>query len=443
MEGQEVEPETAESKENASPKPKRRKLSLSTNKGKKTTRFNFKTQEEIEDLSKGYIPPNTEKNTKWAKSVFTDWVAQRNLKFPDEQCPENILQNVNAEEIAKWFPIFIAEVRRCDGEQYPAKSIHQILAGLLRYMRGIDKNCPNFLDKNDHRFQGIDRTCESVYRSLRKQGVGADVRHTPVVTVAEETKLWDLNILNTTTPKGLLRAVFYYVGKVCCLRGGEEQRCLKKSQFTRHYNPDMYKYIETGSKNRSGGIAQLHLKNKIVPIYAVPENRPRCLVFLLDLYFSKFPPESSNIQDVFYLRPKVKPPGASDQPWFDAMPIGKNKLSSMMKEMSVEAGFEETKSNHSLRATGASALFASGLPEKLIQSTTGHRSVEALREYERSSIQQEVEKTRILTSLESSANVTVSGDDCNTTVSNCNDKAPSVPSFSGCSIGHITFNFNP
>lgn len=50
--------------------------------------------------------------------------------------------------------------------------------------------------------------------------------------------------------------------------GGEEQRNLKKSQFTRFYSPDMYKYIENGSKNRSGGTAQLNLENKVVQIHA-------------------------------------------------------------------------------------------------------------------------------------------------------------------------------
>ena len=48
---------------------------------------------------------------------------------------------------------------------------------------------------------------------------------------------------------GLLRAVFYHVGKVCCLRGGEEQCKLKRSQFTRTSNPDMYKLCGKRMKN--------------------------------------------------------------------------------------------------------------------------------------------------------------------------------------------------
>ena len=50
--------------------------------------------------------------------------------------------------------------------------------------------------------------------------------------------------------------------------------------------------------------------------------------------------------------------------------------------------------NHSLRAT---TLFKAGVPEKIIQSTTGHRSVDALRCYERVSDEQQQATSRVLT----------------------------------------------
>lgn len=54
------------------------------------------------------------------------------------------------------------------------------------------------------------------------------------------------------------------------------------------------------------------------------------------------------------------------------------------------------KTNHSLRATGASALFEANVPEKLIQERTGHRSVKALRLYERTTDKQHEEVSMIL-----------------------------------------------
>ena len=56
--------------------------------------------------------------------------------------------------------------------------------------------------------------------------------------------------------------------------------------------------------------------------------------------------------------------------------------------------------NHSLRATGTTEEFAANVTEKLIQSRTGHRSVEALRLYERPSYNQHQAVSNVLTLVE-------------------------------------------
>ena len=68
----------------------------------------------------------------------------------------------------------------------------------------------------------------------------------------------------------------------------------------------------------------------------------------------------------------------------------------MMKKMAEEAGLQKGVTNHSLRAYGATEMFQSNVPEKLVQQRTGHRSVEALRKYERVGEEQVVEVCRVL-----------------------------------------------
>ena len=124
-----------------------------------------------------------------------------------------------------------------------------------------------------------------------------------------------------------------------------------------------------------------------MPCIAVPENTPQCLVFLLDLYFSKLPSHAFE-KDILYLRPKRYVP-STEAPWYECAPVGKNVLSTMVKDMCMEAGLSEKKTNHSLRATGTTSLFNASVPEKIIQKTTGHRSLTALRSYERVSKDQQ------------------------------------------------------
>ena len=54
----------------------------------------------------------------------------------------------------------------------------------------------------------------------------------------------------------------------------------------------------------------------------------------------------------------------------------------MVSNMFAKAEMEGDFTNHSLRATGVSTLFTSGVPEALIQKRSGHRSTEALHLYE-------------------------------------------------------------
>ena len=60
-----------------------------------------------------------------------------------------------------------------------------------------------------------------------------------------------LGIIN---PEALLQSFFFYNRKNLHLRGGQEHRFLCISQFQCLTNPDRYVYVESGSKNHSGGL---------------------------------------------------------------------------------------------------------------------------------------------------------------------------------------------
>ena len=159
----------------------------------------------------------------------------------------------------------------------------------------------NFLDQGDTRFKSLHSSCDSEFQSLHEDGIGTERKSTNLVTKEVEDTLCSSGVLNTKPPDGLQKALFYYLGKVCCLCGGEEQRNLKLSQFTRLHNPERYVYMEHDSKNQNGGFYQLHVENKLVPTFKNPEAGCRCLILLLDLYIETLPP-IANTQDLFYCR---------------------------------------------------------------------------------------------------------------------------------------------
>ena len=151
--------------------------------------------------------------------------------------------------------------------------------------------------------------------------------------------------MDTKTPTGLQNVAFFVVGKMFCLRGGQQHRGLRLSQLKRF---NKYVYYENTSKNRNGTFKQLRVKNKVVPLHPCPEAGERCPVFIL---ISKLHEEAKE-KDLFYVRPLEKTSSLS-KPWHSLVPIGKHSLHAKMKNMCSEAGISDHKTNHSLRATAA------------------------------------------------------------------------------------------
>lgn len=368
---------------------------------------------QIESLSTKLVPKKTSDSTKWAIRIFTDWCNERN-GCPSAllDCPTDLFEHVKITNgntgchygyplstLDFWLAAFVTEVRKADGGYYSPASLNCILAGLFRHMKDkFGANAPNFLSKSEANFSMFRNALDRQLRFLRGSGVGVERKRASIITAEDEDKLWTSGVLGIDNPVALLNAVFYLNGKSFCLRGVSEHYHLHFSQIVRKTNPDRYLYIEHGSKNRNGGIEDYKLESKCVTIVATKEGGIRDHVFILDTYLSKIPTEMIEKNERFYLRPMQQVSGYDGAPWFYRQNIGQHKVQTMVKSMFKAAEIDGKHTNHSLRATGASALFNAGVPEAVIQKRTGHKSTDALRLYERVSEDQQVAVANILAS---------------------------------------------
>ena len=132
-----------------------------------------------------------------------------------------------------------------------------------------------------------------------------------------------------------------------------------------------------------------------MPVYANPSNVPRCLVHLLDLYLSKLPSYAFQKEIFTCVQNLVLPQiqkfhgmivhqlvKKSYEPWFETCV----KLLAYARRPTIHS-----------ELLGQLACFSSNVPERMIQSYTGHRSLEALRKYERPSQNQYQKVSEILT----------------------------------------------
>lgn len=189
----------------------------------------------------------------------------------------------------------------------------------------------------------------------------------------------------------LQHTVFIYVGLQFCLRGVQEQYDLTITQFV-HSQPDtsfyssdiFYSHTELVSKNNQHKFKGIDLCNKEVCAYAVPGD-PRCLVKLLDIYISRLPPDAKYL----YMRPLMSVPSNPCKPWYTKQRVGINTIKGMIPKIFENAGLSDKYSNHFLRATSITRMFNAGITEKVIAEQSGHRSLKALRLYEKTSVEQE------------------------------------------------------
>ena len=78
------------------------------------------------------------------------------------------------------------------------------------------------------------------------------------------------------------------------------------------------------------------------------------------------------------MRALAKPKG---EIWYYKKAVGRETLGNVVKKIMKKTGFEGHYTNHSLRRSSASRLYDAGMPEQVIQETTGHRSSDGVKAY--------------------------------------------------------------
>ena len=359
------------------------------------SRFQFKSDNDLELAKKLATPKNTERNTLWAAGVWKEWARSRQESYPAQTKEWPIHPYIaQPEQLNYWLSKFVRiETRKGNGEQYPPSTLYYLCCGLQRYVRDIKPDVNFFTDAA---FNGFQKTLDSEMKRLTSLGIGVKKRQAEPISVEEESTFWEKKLLGDHSPQSLLDTMVYLCGVHFALRSGAEHRNLQITQFE-IINPNSPSpsliYTENVSKNHSGGLAHRKVQPKRVVHHCNISNPERCLVRLYQTYVEHCPKDRKST--AFYLTPLKKPKGDI---WFMNTPVGHNTLNQTVKRLCQAAGIEGFKTNHSLRVTNATRLFASGVDEQLIMSRTGHHSVDGVRVYKRIGEEQQQQVSDVLNS---------------------------------------------
>lgn len=331
---------------------------------------------------------STAKSNKWAMTHFTRWLEEHNFSHPEDPIPTDLLKRHHEPELLnKWLARYAEEARRQDGKRYPATSVYFLLAALARQTRIDDPTAPNFLSSSNPQFRPLHESLEATFRRLKETEVPSEAKNPQPLTSEEEELLWTSGSLSCSTPKGLLRAVYFLNVKHLGLVGGNKHRLLKLSQFKRLNNPPRYTFsytdsspavVEKGSTvsfwSRKQSQSQPPSSSpsnsvKTVVLNAVPAKGVRSYVYILDSYLQRIPPEAFG-KDTFYLQPLVNTLTTAPHQWYSLNPMGRNSLSRIMREMCVDAGITGARNFRWIQSSSVARRVSETL-ESLAGGTTG------------------------------------------------------------------------
>ena len=336
------------------------------------------------------IPETTKKDTRYCVSIWDAWSKERE-QTTHTHIPS--LSTMTVAQLSHWMTRFVLEARKKNGDPYPPNSLHHIVTGLMRHLRWSGRVIDFFKDSNFIEFRA---SLDSEMKRLQSTGLGSVKRQAEVITEEDEETLWRKGLLGDHTPQVLLDSIVYYCGLHFALRSGKEHRQL------RHFpcqielvetagQRSFLRYTEDQSKNHQGGLRARKVKHKVVIQHENTEDPKHCFVRLFKRYRQLCPANTPS--HAFYLQPSRRPTSSC---WYSNRPLGHTTLSKTISRICKRAGISGYKTNHSLRATSTTRLYQSGVDEQLVMERTGHRSIEGVRSYKRTSDSQREVLSNIL-----------------------------------------------
>ena len=212
---------------------------------------------------------------------------------------------------------------------------------------------------------------------LKRQGK-ENVKHKPAIEDEDLKRLKTSQAIALTSPLTLLQNVWFHVVLFFCRRGREGQRELKRSSFKFEADASGRKFVimalDEATINHPGGLSDVSSHENLARMYETPEENDGYKA--MKIYLAKLNPKC----DAFFQHPK-KHWKYDDEVWYDARPIGVNKLDGMMKDIRRAAKLSKAYPNHSVRATAITLWSNAGVQHRHIMTISGHRSEQSLAHY--------------------------------------------------------------
>ena len=112
----------------------------------------------MEKFYKSWVSDASRRKWAWVLKVFEEWKKQRNeAVLKEDYSGEPVFQEDIDEMLDFTLARFVAEVRKEDGQEYPGKTLYEILSSIEMYLRVQCKRNITLIDKKGCTFRNLNK----------------------------------------------------------------------------------------------------------------------------------------------------------------------------------------------------------------------------------------------------------------------------------------------
>ena len=290
---------------------------------------------DVEDVDDANRCKNTVEGTKTSVRRLKKWYKDKYGKSVDM----NTVTRQMAMEMLKDFFLEIRDTRPGkEGNEYEPVTLTTYRNGLRRYF--LERKCPpaveNF-DLADREFDVVNYGLVSKRNELKRKGKGNHPNVVESITEEQLERMWASGAIGVHAPRPLLRLQWWINTVSHGIRGRMAHHDLSIDDFRISRGPDgkiIIDHMKAGSNKRPRADDEKdnpRSKKKCKARVAATDGSERDPVRAFEVYLRHRPPGISS----FYLTPKHKPKGDI---WFNKVPMGKNSIGRIMREIKAIAG---------------------------------------------------------------------------------------------------------
>ncbi|GET00472.1 zinc finger MYM-type protein 2-like [Rhizophagus clarus] len=336
-------------------------------KNKKTFIYTAPTSQEILTIQQAARVKSTNIST-------NTWINTLEAFRHDLQLPGKIEDIDTKEELERQLVLFFVSCKQQNGKDYSVQSIKAARFAIARHINLYSKIRPQDIN-NKNVYPDLYNAITGKIKILTKSGFG-ESRGADAFTESEIQLIVNHPAMQTDSPKGLLRRIFWHNAFELALRGGE------------HYDLKIQHFV----KRKDGGIDVIFYQSKCnqirlsnsnpkSEIISIPPNEN--IIKDYELYFTKRPPQCD---DAFYLQPCNQAEVEFTGYWYKSAHVGRNSLNKFMNEIALVTGIncdDRKFSNHSGRKTFVQYSKSRGISDNDVMSVSRHKNPHSLSYYER------------------------------------------------------------